>query len=627
MQLYSGTTSSLIEDSTKNRIATKLSDSFFYHFRFNPSPSEVNSWRNSLRAVSQVFQTASLLNHGVILELQLPLTSKRLDCLVTGRNSDNDANAVIVELKQWDKCEDGAGKNEVTTWVGGSHRDVLHPSAQVGRYKMYLEDSHTAFSREGGVQLNACSYLHNYTHNLSDVIFSNKFQSLLESFPLFTGDDVDELIAFLSPKLEKGDDGEIVTLIEKSRYKASRKLLDHVNTVIKGKSEYVLIDEQLIVYDRVLATAEAGFKDKKKTVVIIKGGPGTGKSVIALNLLGGLSGKGMNTHYVTGSKAFTTTVREIVGNRAAQQIKYFNSYAQAAYNDIDVMICDEAHRIRETSNSRFTPRATRSNGPQLVELLKASKTCVFFIDDDQVVRPGEIGSSNQIRDTANELGCKLYNYELEAQFRCAGSDAFINWVNNTLDIRRTANVLWNVDEEFEFKIFDTPYSLEAAIKEKVQQKITARMSAGFCWKWSDPRPDGTLIDDVVVGDFTRPWNAKSSAGRLAKGIPKESLWAYDPNGINQIGCIYTAQGFEFDYVGVIIGKDLVYNPEQAKWNADSTQSFDTVVRRSAEDFLKNVKNTYRVLLTRGMKGCYVHFMDKATENFFRSRLEALGNKS
>jgi len=429
------------------------------------------------------------------------------------------------------------------------------------------------------------------------------------------------LASYLQTKVVNGDGSEIVHAIKKGGYKPSKKLLDHVSEVIRGKSEYILIDDQLIVYDRVLRVVDQAVQHKNKTTIIVKGGPGTGKSVIALNLLGVLSGRGFNTHYVTGSRAFTTTIREIVGSRAAQQIKYFNSYGQASQNDLDVMLCDEAHRIRETSNSRFTPSAKRSNKPQIQELLKAARTAVFFVDDDQVVRPGEIGSSDYIRATAETLGCGLYEYELKAQFRCAGSDAFVNWVNNTLQIRRTANILWSGDERFEFEIFDSPQKLEAKIREKVAAKYTARMTAGFCWEWSKPKPDGTLVDDVSVGEYKRPWNAKSQAGHLAPQVPPESLWAYDPRGIDEIGCIYTAQGFEFDYVGVIFGKDLIYDMRHGEWRGDQAQSCDTVVCRSGADFLKNVKNTYRVLLTRGMKGCYVHFLDKATEYFFRSRFE------
>jgi hypothetical protein len=620
MRLYSGTTQSLIEDSTYNRIATKLKDAFFQEYRFHPSTAEVNSWGNSLRAVSQVFQTASLLDHGVLLELQLPLTSKRLDCLVSGYDFQKLPNAVVVELKQWEGCSGASGKNEVSTFLAGKVRDVLHPAAQVGQYMSYLADCHSAFQGENAIDLQACSYLHNYSPIKDDPLFSSQFSEQIARCPVFTADDVPQLTTFLKENIPVGDAGSISARVEKSKYRASKKLLDHVAQVIKGKPEYILLDEQLVVYDQVIQAAENAAK--KKTVVIVRGGPGTGKSVIAMNLLGDLSAHGLNAHYVTGSRAFTSTVREILGGRGAAQVRYFNGYMDADANVLDVLIADEAHRIRVTSNNRFTPKTRQSKISQIEELLKASKTSVFFIDDNQVVRPGEIGSAEYIRNAAQALHCEVRDFELDAQFRCAGSDAFVNWVNNTLGIERTANVIWDQRNEFDFRIFPSPQSLEEAIHKKAAERFTARLTAGFCWRWSDPQPDGTLVEDVVIGEFARPWNAKSDGGHLAPGIPKESLWAYDPSGLSQVGCVYTAQGFEFDYVGVIFGADLVYNPETASWKGDPTQSFDSVVKRSGGRFTQMVQNTYRVLLTRGMKGCYVTFLNKNTEHFFRSRIES-----
>jgi DUF2075 family protein len=625
MRLYSGTTSSLIEDSTCNRIATKLKDAFFHEFRFQPSTGEVNSWNNSLRAVSQVFQTASLLDHGVLLELQLPLTSKRLDCLVSGYDFQKLPNAVVVELKQWEGCSGASGKNEVSTFLAGRVRDVLHPAAQVGQYMSYLADCHSAFQGEDAIDLHACSYLHNYSPIKDDPLFSSQFSEQIARCPVFTADHVPQLTTFLKENIPLGDAGSISARVEKSKYRANKKLLDHVAQVIKGKPEYILLDEQLVVYDQVIQAAENAVNGKKKTVVIVRGGPGTGKSVIAMNLLGDLSAHGLNAHYVTGSRAFTSTIREILGTRGAAQVRYFNGYMDADVNVLDVLIADEAHRIRVTSNNRFTPKTRQSKISQIEELLKASKTSVFFIDDNQVVRPGEIGSAEYIRNAAQALHCEVRDFELDAQFRCAGSDAFVNWVNNTLGIERTANVIWDQRNEFDFRIFPSPQSLEEAIHQKAAEHFTARLTGGFCWRWSDPQPDGTLVEDVVIGDFARPWNAKSDGGHLAQGIPKESLWAYDPSGLNQVGCVYTAQGFEFDYVGVIFGADLVYKPETASWEGDPTESFDSVVKRSGGRFTQMVQNTYRVLLTRGMKGCYVTFLDKNTEHFFRSRIESSGN--
>jgi hypothetical protein len=383
----------------------------------------------------------------------------------------------------------------------------------------------------------------------------------------------------------------------------------------------VLLDEQLVVFERVLATARRGFEDRKKAALIIQGGPGTGKSVIAINLLAKLSREGFNAHYATGSRAFTETLRRIIGTRGSEQFRYFNSYTGAGVNAIDVLVCDEAHRIREFSFNRYTPKAKRSDKPQIREILDAAKVSVFFIDDRQTVRPGEIGTVDYLRAEATAQGCEVREYKLEAQFRCAGSDGFVNWVSNTLGIERTANVLWNDDERFEFRIFGSPESLEIAIRRKVAQGISARMTAGYCWKWSKPRPDGTLVEDIVIGDYRRPWNAKPDAGKLARGIPKSNLWAYEPGGIEQVGCVYTAQGFEFDYVGVIFGTDLTYDPDTGDWVGHRERSNDVTVKRGKERFTEFVKNTYRVLLSRGLKGCYVHFMDKDTERFVRSRME------
>jgi DUF2075 family protein len=228
-----------------------------------------------------------------------------------------------------------------------------------------------------------------------------------------------------------------------------------------------------------------------------------------------------------------------------------------------------------------------------------------------------------ILEESKRQDCRTFDYKLEAQFRCNGSDGFINWINNTLEIERTANVIWNLNDKFDFRIVNSPYELDTLIRERTSSGATSRLAAGFCWAWSDPNRDGTLVEDVVLGEFRRPWNAKSGAGRLARHIPAENLWAFDSRGIDQVGCIYTAQGFEFDYVGVIFGPDLVYRHGNG-WVGDKSNSYDTVVKRSQDQFAELVKNTYRVLLTRGMKGCYVYFIDKETEQFFKSRTECIG---
>ena len=425
---------------------------------------------------------------------------------------------------------------------------------------------------------------------------------------------------------------EILSDIENSKVRPSKKLLKEISgnikdklkgdlkifSNVKTKSDYILLDEQLVVYDTVMSIIKKGLADKQKYAIIVKGGAGTGKSVIALQLLADLAAVGKNAHYATGSKSFTQTLRKIVGRNSNSIFKYFMSYGFVEPNSLDVLIMDEAHRIREKTG--FPHKSTGRE--QVVDLMRAAKVSVFFIDDYQGVRAGEIGQSDYIRDRAEQMNYKVFDYELEGQFRCGGTEGYINWIDNTLKIKRTPNVLWKNDEQFEFRIMNSPEELEEAIREKQSEGYSARMMAGFCWPWSNKTDEnGELIDDVQIGDFKRPWNARENLKGLSRRIPKSQFWAYDPNGIDQIGCIYTAQGFEFDYAGVIFGTDLVYNPETGKWEGHPENSHDTQVKKSKENFTKLVKQTYRVLLTRGIKGCYVYFMDKETEKFFRSRME------
>lgn len=623
MQLYAGTSKDFISDATRNGIASKLEHAFLEAFHYKPSVQEVQSWQNSLFRMAIVLQQAHLLKQGVLLEYQLPLSSRRLDCMLTGHHVDGSAYAVIVELKQWSEVEASNADDCVTTWVGGSKRDILHPSRQVGQYENYLRDMHSVFVH-GEVGMRSCAFLHNLSYKTDSEIFSTRHAHLLKQYPVFTGDKANDLITFITDHIGAGEGEKVLGQILKSRFSPSKKLLEHTAQVVNDQKAYVLLDSQQVVFAKVLAETRESAKasKQKKTVIIVHGGPGTGKSVIALHLLGRLSGEGVKAMHLTGSKAFTENMRKLVGPRASAQFGYFNlnRRGQLPPNQFDALIMDEAHRIRETSKDRFSKPGEWSGLPQIDELIHIARVSVFFIDDRQVVRPGEVGSSELIRQAANRAGTKLLEYELDAQFRCSGSDGFINWIDNTLEIRRTANVLWKRTDPYEFRVMDSIEALEQAIRDKSQQG-SARLVAGFCWPWSAPNNNGTLVPDVKVGQWSMPWNAKPDAGRLAQGIPSSNFWASAPSGLDQVGCVYTAQGFEFDYVGIIFGLDLRYDWNKNSWVGDKTHSYDAVVKRSGPQFLDLVKNTYRVLFTRGIKGCYVHFIDEGTRQFFQSRLE------
>lgn len=620
MQLYVGSTEQFVRDTVQNQIVDKLRQAYFDYYGRRPGIPEAHSWTNSLRAMALVVDYAGLDDNGILLEYQLPLNSLRIDCMLTGHGQDDAQHATIIELKQWEACRPADGEY-VVTWVGQGNREVLHPSVQSDRYRQFLQDSHSAFHEGDPIRLDSCAYLHNYSLLVEDVLLDLKYEGWLKTTPVFSKDDVDPLRDWLVERVGKGDGNPILNRVLRSPLRPSKKLMEHVGGVIRGNPQYVLLDEQLVVYDKIRTLLKKGLHRAQKHAVIVKGGPGTGKSVIAINVMADLLGQGYSTHYVTGSRAFTQTLRRIVGARGSPLFRYFFDYATVDPGIIDVLVMDEAHRIRLTSNRRYTPKTDRSSIPQVQELLKAGKVCVFFIDDQQVVKPDEIGSSAYIKEAAEAMGAVVHEHQLDVQFRCGGSEGFIQWVDNTLDIRPSATVLWEPTETFDFRLVATPADLDALIRQRQAEGHTARLVGGYCWPWSDPRPDGTLVDDIDLPGFKRPWNANPDAGRVAKGIPKAPLWAYDPRGIDQVGCVYTAQGFEFDYAGVLWGRDLRYDFDRGEWIGDKNASCDRDLKRKAGDrFTEMVKNTYRVLLTRGMKGCYVWVQDEETRRFVASRM-------
>jgi hypothetical protein len=623
VHLYQGTTEQFIADAVQARLANQLADRFFIEFRYRPAPSEVTSWRNSLSAMATVLQRADLLDQGVLVELKLPLSSKRLDVLLTGSNPNTRRDsAVIVELKQWTEVGRSNVTDCVTVDYGGRPRDVLHPSRQVERYQRYLLDTHPAFSDEPAIDLDACAYLHYAQHDPKSPLYHADFTTLLGTNPSFARDQSDALATFLDDRLAGADDGAILDRVGNAAFRPHKRLLDHVARVIKNEPVFTLLDEQQVAFNAIMDSVRGAGQNQQKVAFIVQGGPGTGKSVIAVNLVAELSALNLRTLHVTGSKAFTENLRKIVGARAGAMFKYFRDTANVD-EPLDVVVLDEAHRIRTISTSRFTPAKARTGNAQIDDILDASRVSVFFIDDLQVVRPGEVGSTDLIREAAAKRSLEVREYELQAQFRSNGSDSFIKWVDNTLELDRTPQVLWPTDDDFDFRVVGSIRELDGLIRGRAREGATARLVAGFCWPWSDPDDAGQLEPDVRVGDWSMPWNARDGVGRLAPGIPKSDFWASDPGGLEQVGCVYTAQGFEFDYVGVIFGPDLVYRTLDGGWVGQRDQSHDRVVRGGVTDqeFTDFVKSTYRVLLTRGLRGCYVYFMDAPTRDFVLARIE------
>ena len=409
-----------------------------------------------------------------------------------------------------------------------------------------------------------------------------------------------------------------------SRIHPSKKLLENVHKVIKNDAVFSLLNEQLVAKNLIWAHVRKTGRDGSKSVIIVHGGPGTGKSVIAINLLAEAALRKKNVLFGCKSKPFTNGLQKLVGRGA--ELMFTNLYrfvpSRTAENEFDILLIDEAHRIEKSSNHQYTRPSDRTDMPQINQLIRCAKTSVFFIDDRQKVRAQEAGNSDLIRNAASEAGATIREVTLETQYRCMGSNDYLLWIESVLGYSEEKRLLLR-NEIFDFRIMSSPSEIMEILKEKEAEKPnSARMVAGFCWPWSSKTDaNGDLIKDVRIGDFAMPWETHDKITRTPPGYVKWFEWAYRLEGIKQVGCIYTAQGFEFDYVGVIIGNDLRYDPHSDSLTGDITASKDPMLKRDVQTFDIHVKNIYRTLLTRGMKGCYVYFTDKGTEDFFRKRME------
>lgn len=618
MQLYQGMSSQFVDLVRENKVEYVLESGFKRQMGYAPSPSEVKSWRNSLREMAYTLRDTQLGDAGMIVEFRLPQTSRRLDVMLMGEDSRGAHNAVIIELKQWDTAR--ATDIDDTVAVGPVLH--LHPSRQAGNYAQYLKDCHTAFyaapDNPSPIDLYACSFLHNARRDICGELFGAQYSETLSEYPLFTGDKRAEFDKFLLEYLSGGHGDRLLGKVLQSKYRPSKKLLENTARIIQGSPVFTLLDEQQVVFNVVVSKVREMKNTSDKSVVVVTGGPGTGKSVIAVQLLAALASENINVVHCTGSAAFTTNLRAQVGGRASALFKYFNSFRDTGYNEIDVLIADEAHRVRANSDGRYTRKAERSNKPQVEELIDAAKVSVFLLDDHQVVRPDEIGTPELIVQAARRRGATVFPVALDAQFRCSGSGAYIEWLNHMLGLEGSDDRSWLAGKEYDFRIASSPGELETMIRDRADAGNTARLVAGFCWPWSNPLPGGGLVPDVVIGDWARPWNRKRDGSAAPKNDPY-TIWATRPEGLHQIGCIYSAQGFEFDYCGVIFGNDLMWSDLTRGWSGVNSNSRDTVVKRSG-DFTQLMLHTYRVLLSRGMKGTYVYFLDDATRRHFEEAL-------
>ena len=615
MRLYEGTVADFNADVIRSTLADKLADKFQTYYQKAVAESEYRAWQQSSQYLNNSFEAATLRDNQLIIEYELPYSTRRIDVLLFGTNTAQHDSIVLLELKQWsnDNVSDASADGNINVDYGRFVKEVAHPSLQVEGYHFDLQDFLEIFEDQNPPILSSAAYCHNYARLKEPrVLFAPKFSSTLEKFPIFAKEDTIALGNYLRDKLANGSGLEVFGRFITSPVRPSKKLLDHTSEMVNKQQIFTLIDDQIAAYNAIMHRAKSLAKSNQKSLIIVKGGPGTGKSVIALQVMGELLRQEKTVYHATGSSAFTNTLRKIVGRRARNFFKFFFHFTKAENNSIDVLICDEAHRIRKDSSDFRVPAQFRSKTPQVDDLIRPAKLSIFFIDEKQIVRPNETGSIQLILEAAKKFAVSAENiaeFELHTQFRCSGSDAYLQWLDHILAIRETESPRF--DKKMELRIFDNPGEMMKEVRARNREKRnSARITAGFCWAWSDPNRDGSLINDVKIGDFEMPWEKKDAFWK----------WATDDSGMEQVGTVYTAQGFEFDYMAVIFGNDLIYDTKEKEWKAVPTRSFDTQVTRKNPNLTEHLKSVYRVLLSRAHKGVYVYFMDPDTKDYFEHQL-------
>lgn len=593
-----------------------LTEQFVHMHGYRPGASEMRSWERSIPALTAALTDAGLGDVEVLLEYALPLNSKRADAVLAGTHPvTGEPSYVVVELKQWSQAVPDEDDPALCR-IDGYARPLLNPIEQVRRYCDYLVNFNGAVA-EHPDRVSGVAFLHNATELGVAGLHATELE---DRGQLFTGEQRGAFIDHLRARLSDNPPGaRSADELLAGKTVPSKQLMAVAAQEVREREQFDLLDEQQVAYRLVLNAVRKAKRSDHKEVVVVTGGPGTGKSVIALSLLGELYRQGVPALHATGSQSFTRTMRKVAGarKREVQELfKYFNSFMTTERNTLDVLICDEAHRIRQTSANRFTPTGRRTGRRQIDELIDAARVPVFLLDEHQVVRPGEMGTVDEIKAAAKAKGLECHVVPLDGQFRCGGSDAYLRWVVRMLGLEPGGPVVWEPDDRMQLLVADSPQEMEAFLEARRARNYSARLSAGYCWPWSrEPKPGDPLQPDVVVGEWARPWNLRGE--RSVAGAPPAALWATDPAGFGQVGCVYTAQGFEYDWSGVIIGPDLVWRND--RWVTDRTASKDPVFKRSTPDadVDRLIRNTYKVLLTRGMIGTVVYSTDSETRQKLR----------
>ena len=615
---YLATKRQFIEDAPQ--IEDIVKDAVFKHLNLNVGKSEYEAWRNSLgNAMFHVVNDGELHDDaGIAIEYRLNGRRFRIDFMISGENFIGQPQIVIVELKQWSDIQFSEIPNHVNTYLGGALREERHPSYQAWSYQSHLE-LYNEYIYSNSVAIKSCAYLHNCTEN--KVISSSLYEEVLKLSPVFIKGQYRELRELIKTSIRKGIGTQLLRDIDESPIRPSQRLADAVGNMLDGEEEFVLLDEQKTVYEKIIKAASDGIRGKKQ-VLIVKGGPGTGKSVISINALATLTKKRLNARYITPNAAprtvFESKLKDrVTGDAFKHMFAGSGVFHKVERDTFEVLIVDEAHRL--SAKSGFYKNEGEN---QIKEIIESARTSVFFIDEAQKVTWSDIGEIKEIKGYASNAGAEIQEFELASQFRCGGSDDYLEWLEGLLGIKQTRQ-LFSLNS-FDFRVFENVKELHQEIRRKNSSNNRSRMVAGYCWNWISKKNPKLFDIQIMQDNYKAKWNLSKYGNN----------WIIDEESIDEVGCIHTCQGLELDYVGVIIGKDLIFDgksmstdPSMRAKTDQSLKGYKKESKVSAVEANRKadaiIRNTYRTLMSRGMKGCYVYSEDSLTREYLLNEIARL----
>lgn len=599
----------IIANILKESVRTKLGE--------DSGDAEIRSWGASLRHMADIISDDSIPDDsGIALEYNIPVTNNRIDFMITGSDADGASQIVMVELKQWQHIRLTDKDGVVETHFEDGMKETTHPSYQVASYASLLYDYIKAV-HERKVWLHPCAYLHNYD-DASSEITDERYANYTKLAPVFCKKDTQRLLDFIKKYIRKGDRDKSLYTIENSEIAPSKSLMDSVVKMAQGRQEFKMIDHQKVVYQTALWAYEEYERTGKKQVLIVEGGPGTGKSVIAIQLLVAMTKRGKLCHYVTKNAAPRNVLYskfmgvDGVHSTIKNLFKSSGAYVDTKPETFDMLITDEAHRLQAKSGF-FGNRGVN----QIKEIINASKVSVFFIDERQIVALQDIGTIAAIERYAEMYDANIIYQELHSQFRCAGSDEYLNWLDHLLQYGKKRPLKFS-GTTYDFKVMDSPTEVMNAIREKNRYTHKSRVVAGYCWEWKSRNDSKAKDIEFPEFGFAYKWNKSD-----------DKTWSISAGSIDQIGCIHTCQGLEFEYVGVIIGEDIVCRDGKILVQPAKRSKDDMTLRwwkhmvesdEGKQKVKDIIKNTYKTLMTRGMKGCYVYVCDAELRDYIKQYL-------